>query len=358
MKLGLGLYRHMLNRDNFRFARQVGATHIVAHWVDYFNQGPRIPETDATKCWGVSDNRGRLWTYEELAELKAAVNAEGLELAAIENFDPSHWYDVLLDGPRKKAQLEDLKTIIRRVGKAGIPVMGYNFSIAGVWGHVTGPFARGGAETVAFLGPDGPKEGPIPNGQIWNMIYDPDAAPGTVPEVTSEQLWQRLEDFLKALVPVAEEAGVRLAAHPDDPPMPTLRGHARLVHQPHLYQKLLDIVPSHYNALEFCQGTISEMTGGDVYEAIDKYSRQGNIAYVHLRNVKGKVPRYYEVFLDEGDVDIARALRIYTKNGYDGVVIADHTPHLNCESSWHAGMAYAMGYIKGILKTVASAGGC
>lgn len=359
MKLGLGLYRHMLTPDNFRFARQAGATHIVAHWVDYFGTSPNLPATDGQTCWGVTENRGRLWTYEELAALKKSVNAEGLELAAIENFDPAHWYDILLDGPSKQQQLEDIKTIIRRAGQAGIPVIGYNFSIAGVWGHVVGRFARGDAETVGFLGPDGPAETPIPNGQVWNMIYDPHAGPGTVGEVTSEQLWQRLEDFLKAVIPVAEEAGVRLAAHPDDPPMPTIRNTARLVYQPHLYQRLLDIVPSRSNALEFCQGTIAEMQGGDaevhdVYSAIDKYSRQGNIAYVHLRNVKGKVPRYTEVFLDEGDVDIVRALRIYRRNGYDGVLIADHTPHLQCAASWHAGMAYAMGYIKGILQALSS----
>ena len=352
MKLGLGLYRHMLTADNFRFAKQAGATHIVAHWTDYWSGSQKIPETDGERCWGISNNRDRLWTYEELADLKAAVNAEGLELAALENFDPSHWYDVLLDGPRRQEQLENLKTIIRRIGKAGIPVMGYNFSIAGVWGHVVGPWARGGAESVGFLGPDGPKETPIPNGQVWNMIYDPEAPPGSVGEVTSEQLWQRLEDFLKAVVPVAEEAGVRLAAHPDDPPMPAIRGTARLVYQPELYQRLLDIVPSRSNALEFCQGTIAEMQGGDVYEAIDRYSRQGNIAYVHLRNVKGKVPKYHEVFIDEGDIDIVRSLRIYQKNGFDGVIIADHTPHLNCAASWHAGMAMAMGYIKGIMHAI------
>ena len=141
--------------------------------------------------------------------------------------------------------------------------------------------------------------------------------------------------------------------------MPTIRGTARLVYQPHLYQRLLDIVPSHANALEFCQGTIAEMQGGDaevhdVYSAIDKYSRQGNIAYVHLRNIRGKVPRYTEVFIDEGDVDIVRSLRIYDRNGYDGVVTADHTPHLQCGASWHAGMAFAMGYIRGILHSIAS----
>ena len=77
MKLGLGLYRHMLTADNFRFARQAGATHIVAHLVDYFKQGPRIPATDGAANWGVSDNRGKLWTFEELRDLKNAVNAEG-----------------------------------------------------------------------------------------------------------------------------------------------------------------------------------------------------------------------------------------------------------------------------------------
>jgi len=181
------------------------------------------------------------------------------------------------------------------------------------------------------------------------MQYADDAASGTIPPVTSDQLWSRLADFLEAVVPVAEEAGVRLAAHPDDPPMDTIRGHARLVNQPHLYQKLLDIVPSQANALEFCQGTIAEMTEGSVYDAIDTYSRQGNIAYVHFRNVRGKVPNYHEVFLDEGDVDMARAVAIYHKNGFDGVMIPDHTPQMHCAAPWHAGMAYALGYMRALI---------
>lgn len=90
-----------LTAENFRFAKQAGATHIVAHWVDYFKGG--IPETDGAPNWGISDNRGRLWTYEELSGLKKAISAERLELAAIENLDPSHWYDILLDGPQKAA---------------------------------------------------------------------------------------------------------------------------------------------------------------------------------------------------------------------------------------------------------------
>jgi mannonate dehydratase len=274
------------------------------------------------------------------------VSAEGLELAAIENFDPAHWHDVLLDGPNKRAQLDDMKTIVRRVGQAGIPCIGYNFSIAGVWGHVTGPFARGGAESVGFLGADGPRETPIPQGMVWNMVYDRDAPAGTVSTVTSEELWRRLADFLRAIVPVAEEAGVRLALHPDDPPMPTLRGTARLVYQPALYQRVLDLEPSYYNAVEFCVGSIAEMAEGDVYDAIDRYSRQGSICYVHLRNVRGKVPRYTEVFIDEGDVDMLRVLRILKRNGFSGVIIPDHTPQVACAAPWHAGMAFALGYIR------------
>jgi len=354
MKLGLGYYRHMLTPENFRFARQLGCTHIVAHWTDYFKE-PRIPGASSTgQGWGVMDNRERPWTLDELVALRKAVNAEGLELEAIENFDPSHWYDVLLDGPNKPAQLEQLKETIRIVGQAGIPIMGYNFSIAGVWGHVVGPWARGGAESVAFLGPDGPEETPIPNGMVWNMVYDPAAAPGTIAAITSEQLWQRLNDFLQAVLPVAEEAGVRLALHPDDPPMPTLRGTPRLVYRPELYQRVIDLADSWSNSLEFCAGSVAEMADDvmDVYEAVDRYSREGRIAYFHFRNVRGKAPRYYEVFVDEGDVDMIRLLRILHKNGYDGVIVPDHTPQVACAAPWHAGMAFVIGYLRAALTII------
>ncbi|MBS4197674.1 mannonate dehydratase [Lederbergia citri] len=125
-----------------------------------------------------------------------------------------------------------------------------------------------------------------------------------------------------------------------------------LVNQPQLYQKLLDIYPSYNNSLEFCMGTIQEMTDGDVYEAIDQYSKQNAIAYVHFRNVKGKVPNYQEVFVDEGDIDMIKALRIFKKNNFDGVLIPDHTPQMTCNAPWHAGMAFARGYMKAALSIV------
>ena len=144
-----------------------------------------------------------------------------------------------------------------------------------------------------------------------------------------------------------------MAAHPDEQPLPELRGTGRLITHPDNYQRLLDIVPSHHNGLEFCQGTITEMPGADVLEAIRKYAPTGRICYVHFRNVKGKAPNYREVFLDEGDADMLEALRIYRDSGYEGVFMPDHTPHTTCDAPWHAGMAYALGYIRSAMTMLA-----
>jgi len=202
------------------------------------------------------------------------------------------------------------------------------------------------------VGMDGPFDNPLPNGVVWNMVYDTQAAPGCVPAATHEQLWQRVREFLEAILPVAEEAGVTLAAHPDDPPLSSVRNQPRLVYQPQLYRRLLNLRPSTRNALEFCVGTIAEMAAGDVYQAVEEYSRDGKLAYVHLRNVRGKVPYYRETFIDEGDVDMRRVLRILKQNGYQGVIIPDHAPQMACAAPWHAGMAFALGYIRAALQSL------
>jgi mannonate dehydratase len=346
----------MLTPEYFAFARQAGCTHVIAHLVDYFNQGtsnPRHNQPTGGKYepWGRAGNPEELWTVEELKALRARVQDAGLILAGIENLDPAHWHDVLLDGPKRPRHIENVKTILRNMGEAGIPVLGYNFSVAGVSGRVSGPFGRGGSVTV---GMDGPVDAPLPNGVVWNMIYDPEAPAGTLPSITHEELWRRLTRFLEDVLPVAEQSGVRLAAHPDDPPLPTVRQQPRLVYQPYMYQRLIDLAPSANNALELCVGTMAEMTEGDVYEAVDRYSRQGKIAYIHLRNVTGKVPHYRETFIDEGDVDMVRILSILYRNGFDGVVIPDHTPQMSCPAPWHAGMAHTLGFIAAVKTVLAS----
>lgn len=356
MKLGLGLYRGILTPENVRFAKQAGATHIVAHIPGEFAEaGQEIITADkAAAGFGISNGNDPLWSYEGLQGLKAMINAEGLELEALENFEPAHWYDVLLDGPRKRQQMEHLKQIIRTVGRVGIPIMGYYFSVAGVWGRTAGPFARGGAQSVGFANPPQP---PIPGGMVWNMVYDVDRFNAQnnadiVAPISAEEIWQRFTDFLTEIVPVAEEAGVKLALHPDDPPLPTLRDAARLVYHPDHYQRVLDTVPSPANGMEICVGTMSEMPGVDIYAALDRLSQTGRIGYIHFRNVQGKAPNYRETFIDDGDTDMIRVLQVLHRNRFDGVLIPDHTPLIECDAPWHAGMAYALGYMKAAIKLI------
>lgn len=351
MKLGIGLYRHMLNRDYYDFARQCGCTHVVVHLVDYTRSGSQKNKNDQpigdSSGWGIAGNSDKLWELDQLIELRREINDAGLELEAIENFDPSHWYDVLLDGPQKQEQIEFLKKVIQNAGKAGIPVIGYNFSLAGVCSRITGKFARGNALSV---GMDGVDESPVPNGMVWNMIYDKNAPAGFLPQISHDELWKRLSYFLNELLPVAEKAGVKLAAHPDDPPMEIVRKTPRLVYEPQLYRRLLDINESQSNTLEFCLGSIAEMKSGNVYEATREYADR--IAYVHFRNVRGKVPHYKEVFIDEGDIDMIKILKILKEQEFKGVLIPDHTPQMTCEAPWHAGMAYTLGFMKSALSLI------
>lgn len=351
----------MLDRANYDFAVQCGATHAVVHLVDYFYQGSgsqgghNQPVGNVELGWGYAGGTpDEAWSVEGLLALKAELNAAGLVFEAIENFDPAHWHDILLDGPKRAGQIDQVKQIIRNVGAAGIPVFGYNFSLAGVSGRHVSHDARGGAETVGMCGIDEINTTPLPKGMVWNMIYDPDAPDGDQPAISHDELWCRLEGFLKELLPVAEEAGVRLAAHPDDPPLRVVRGQPRLVYQPDMYQRLLDIVPSAHNALEFCLGTLSEMTDGDIYEVCERYVKQRRVAYIHFRNVRGKVPDYTETFIDEGQIDMRRIMCILKDCGFDGMLIPDHTPQMSCAAPWHAGMAYAMGYMKALLAEVSN----
>ena len=351
MRLGIGLYRDMLKKENYRFARQAGCTDIIAHLANYYTDGAIVPGTDETNNYGIS-KIGDEWTLDQLRALKKEVEDAGLHLEAIENFNPADWYDVLLDGPKKREQMDKLKRIIKNVGQSGIPVFGYNFSIAGVWGHTRRGAARGGADTACFDREDGGENMPIPHGEVWNMTYDPEAPKGFIRPVSEEELWDRWTYFINEITPVAEEYGVRMAAHPDDPPMPKLRGHARLVYEPEYYEKMIAINKSPSNCFEFCMGSIQEMRNGNIYEAIDRFTPLDRLAYIHFRNVRGKVPHYVEAFVDDGDIDMLECLRLLKKHNYGGVLIPDHTPQLECRASWHAGMGYALGYMQAAFQVI------
>lgn len=353
MKVGFGIHGPRLTDRTLRFARQIGATQIVAHIV-----GGRTTDS-IEKLLGApgfttygDDPR---YTLDGLVAIKQQVEAHDLQLFAIENFEPADWYDVLLDGPKRAEQMETVKRIVRDVGAVGISTMGYNFSIAGVWGRPDTSAARGGAVSATFANT---AQTPIPKGMVWNSVYDDELYERSVRDgdhlepITSAQLWDRYSRFLQEIVPVAEQAGVTMALHPDDPPLETLRGTPRLVWRGELYDRVLGIVDSPHNAMEFCVGTLSEMPDQDIYEIVERFVATGRIRYVHLRNVAGRVPDYRETFIDDGDIDLQRVLGILRDGGFDGVVIPDHTPHPDTSSPWETGMAYAVGWIRASLRAL------
>jgi mannonate dehydratase len=286
-----------------------------------------------------------------LARLKADAARHDLELAAIENLHPAHWDRILLGEDGREQQMANVQQTVRNIGQVGIPCLGYYFSIVGVWGHWRdardrGP-GRGGAGVRSFDIDKVPTDEPPRYEDFWGIGRLPERSnQGTIPPADVETMWQRIEWFLQKLVPVAEEAGVTLAAHQDDPPVSTLRGIGRLLTSPDALQRLLDLVPSRHNQLEFCQGTVSEMAGVDVPNTIRRFAKQGKIAYVHFRNVSATVPRFDEVFIDQGYVDMLEALRAYQESGFSGVLIPDHTPLVSTDAPWETGMAYALGYMR------------
>ncbi len=349
MRLGFGLYRAMLNSESYRFARQCGATDIVVHLCDYgvksdpTAMGHNQPVGDKNG-YGIADHPG-LWELDEVLNIKKEIEDHGLRFFAVENFDPAQWFDVLLGGPKRDEQLELLKQQIQIFGQAGIDTVGYDFTLTGVTGRI--PLTtRGGAETVGLKGVNSALSEPLKQGYVWNMCYDPQAPDKILESTEEEELWDRLDYFLKYLVPVAEEAGITLAAHPDDPPLEMVKGQPKLIYRHKHYQRLLDLVQSSSNQLEMCLGTLSEMQDEDLYRTIENYVSQGKVSYIHLRNVEGKVPHYTEKFIDDGDIDVGRVIRILNELNFEGVIIPDHSPKMSCPAPWHAGMAFAMGYIK------------
>ena len=359
VKLGFGLYAHQLTDEGFAFARQCGATHLVVHLVDYFNgieeTGRDNQPVGGSGGWGIAGKNRALWTTKALKELVERAAAYGLTIEAIENFDPADWYDVLLAGPRRDEQLDELRKKIAAVGEAGISTIGYNFSIAGVASRVSAPYARGNAISV---GMDAVDRSPIPQGMVWNMVYDFALYNASIErgayhrEIDHDELWRRLAYFLNAVLPAAESAGVTLALHPDDPPAPVVRRQPRLVWRADLYDRVLDISPSPANKLELCLGTLAEMPGHDLTETVRRYAARGAIGYIHLRNVTGTVPTYRETFIDDGDIDVHAVMEVLADEGFDGIVIPDHTPLMSCPAPWHSGMAYAAGYIKCAIDSV------
>ena len=336
MKLGLKFGLETLTKENMQFARQMGVTHIVVH-------SPRLGDD-----WGhlgrqrhhsaVSTAQDGVLDYFELLRMKKFVDSCDLELCAIENLPGDHMYPIVHALPERDAQIAKVCTSIENMGKVGIPILGYYFSLAGVSGHWRA-YDSGGGRGDAGL-------------KSFDYALVKDAPPIVDEEVSVEEMWSRLAYFLERVVPVAEKAGVKLAAHQDDPPADSLFGTGRLLTNHDAIQRLIDLVPSEHNGLEFCQGTVAEMGPEKTVEAVSRFAAQGKIFYVHFRNVRGGFPKFDEVFIDEGDVNMIAALKAYRDAGYDGVITPDHTPRVIADEGGLRGKAFALGYIRAGLQAL------
>lgn len=185
--------------------------------------------------------------------------------------------------------------------------------------------------------------------------FDAQAIEGEVRgSITPQALWDNLTVFLKAVTPYAERYGIRIALHPDDPPVPTLMGVSRILISPENIQRALDIANSPLVGVTLCQGTYSLM-GTPLCDVIRHFMAQDKLFFVHFRDVRGHRERFRETFHDNGQTDMAQTLRCYRDQGYRGPVRVDHVPTMAGENNANPGYAsvgrlFAIGYLKGLLE--------
>ncbi len=333
MRVAVGQFSEP-GEDVLRFASQMGASGVLLNT-------PKLPGTER-------------WEYEDLLALRERCEAYSLRIEAIENTPISFYEKAMLGLPGRDEQIENYQATIRNMGRAEIPILGYHWMSNGVWRTSVSAEGRGGAEITAF-DMDIAYQTPLVYGfedaevssSHMRSVKNPRLTHGRV--FSEEEMWENYRYFIDAVLPVAEESGVKLALHPDDPPVAELGGIARLMRNFSNFERAMRIGDSPNHGLNFCMGTWSEM-GEDVIAAIRHFGSQGRIFYVHFRDVQGSVPRFRECFLGEGNVDVVEAVRALKEAGFDGFMIDDHVPTMADDTPWgHRGRAFATGYMMGLV---------
>ena len=328
LKLGKGI--RDLSDETLDFFRILGIRY-VAMPARYSMQRRRrglVPRTDTGPS---SDEPTRPWDPDELSRVKDRLVSKGLEPLMVHH--PR--VNLVLHGKQGSAvEIETFKANIRTVGRLGIPVVEYNFTpLRGSEGYsrTTGPGGIGLRDYDETRTRDLP---PLPN----------------VGRHTRQQMWDRLESFLREVIPVAEEAGVRLAMHPNDPPIPVFRGAAQPVRSMADQKQLIDLVDSPANGITMDTGVTTEM-GEDAAEAIRYFGKRDRINHVHFRNVRVDIPyyKYVEVPHDDGDCNMLACMKAFADVGYRFLLIPDHTPEFTGDTvGSEMGWAFAIGYLRAL----------
>ncbi len=322
---------HNLTDDKLKFSKQVGAEGIAV----------AAPELGDPRCG--------YYTFADLITLRSRIEAYGLNLAAVQNLPWSWTFKWMLGLPGRDEQIENYQKTIRNLGAAGIPLITFNMHVLRFYRTAQSKPVRGGAGATAF------DAELIRNMPL--MTGGPSIDTSLIPlshrrPVADEEMWGNLTYFLKAVVPVAEEAGVKLGLHPDDPPIPSIGGVARIMRSPDAFRRAVEIVPSENFGLLFCQGCFSEM-GAGIPEEIRYFGKRKKIFHVHFRNVSGSADKFHETFPDEGETDMVDAMKAYVEVGYDGTMAPDHVIRMAGDSDWgHRYWAFALGYMKALRRGV------
>ncbi len=299
------------------YARQMGVKYAVGRMPD-----GAMEETAAS--------------FELLKAMKQKYTDGGFELKVIEPAPLNQ--KIKQNLPGRDEEIERMCTLIKNMGKLGIEVLCYNFATHFNWSRTQTDFPeRGGAFVTAY------DHSTIDHSQITEAGI-----------ITAEQLWENLTYLQKAIVPVAEEAGVKLAIHPDDPPVDHIQNVARILNSAAAMERACDIVKSPNMGICMCQGTFSEM-GGNVYEDIERFAKQGRIHLVHFRDTAGDKFKFHETFHDNGPTDMARCVRLYEEFCPEAYVRVDHVPTMAGEGNDmpgynSLGRLYAIGYLKGLME--------
>src|SRR5258706_3918078 len=292
------------------------------------------------------------WSVEGLVKLRERVESFGIKLEAVPLPLSSHYITrsenpniMLGKSPERDREIDNICQMIRNAAKAGIPALKYNMTILGVVRTERTP-GRGGASYSTFVYDQSRQEPPLTEAG----------------RVSADMLWERITYFLKRVIPVAEEYKVKMACHPHDPGMPKdrgFRGVQRVLGSVDGLKRFIEIVPSKYHGLNFCQGTVSEMLdnpGREIFDVIRYFGTRGKIFNVHFRNIRGRFLNFQETFIDDGDVDMLKALKVYREVGYDGMLMPDHVPQIPGDASGRQAFAYTFGYIKALLRAVEASG--
>lgn len=279
------------------------------------------------------------WDYMEFARLKQLFNDHGLKLSVLEVQLP---FDSIREGgPDRDRDIETVVKVIRNMGRLDVPVLCYNWMARIGWLRTSfNSPARGGAKVTAY-----------DNELVKNAPYPDESL------VTREKLWETLAYFLDAVVPEAEKAGVKLALHPDDPPLPSVAGVGRILGTADAFERVLAMSDSPANGITFCQGNFALMPGG-LIQNINRLVKTGRVYFVHFRNLRGTVEKFSETFHDDGQIDMFAAMRAYRDAGFTGFMRCDHVPRMagdrdDSHPGYEAlGKLFAIGYMKGLMAGV------